>query len=190
MEIAETAISDVKVLVPDRHYDERGYLCEVYRRTNLLEAGIDAEFVQENHVYSRLPGTVRGLHFQIPPRPAAKLVRVIRGGILDVAVDLRKGSPTFGQSVAEELTADNGKQLFIPEGFAHGMCSLEPDTEVVYKATAYWDPELDRGIYWDDPELGIPWPVGSDNVVVSAKDRAQPLFAEIETLFEWDASRS
>src|SRR5262245_55256668 len=154
IEIRPTAIDGVKLLRPARINDHRGFLSEVYRRDALEAAGLLPDFVQENHLVSVRAGTVRGLHFQIPPFAQDKLVRVIRGRILDVAVDLRRSSPTFGRHVAAELSAANWQQLFIPKGFAHGLCTLEPDTEVVYKASAYYSRECDRGLRWNDPDLG------------------------------------
>ncbi|MFS8636624.1 MAG: dTDP-4-dehydrorhamnose 3,5-epimerase [Gemmatimonadota bacterium] len=181
-EIFETAIPDVKEIVPVRYGDERGFLSEVYQRDAFAAAGIDIEFVQENHSYSARRGTVRGLHFQIPPRAQAKLVRVARGAILDVAVDIRPGSPTFGRHVAVVLSAENWKQLYIPVGFAHGFCTLEPDTEVIYKLSDVYAPELERGLLWNDPALGIEWPVSEAEAILSPKDRTHPRLSELEEL--------
>lgn len=183
MEVHETAIADVLILKPGIHADERGFLSEVFNEASLAEAGIDTRFVQENHTRSISPGTVRGLHFQIPPQPAAKLVRCTRGSALDFAVDLRRGSETYGMHVGQTLSEANWLQMFIPEGFAHGFCTLEPNTEIVYKASAFWDPNLDRGIRWDDPDLAIEWPVTSDDVILSDKDREQPAFRDIQPVF-------
>lgn len=179
-----TAIPEVLVLEPALHSDDRGFLSEVFNVASLREAGIETTFVQENHTYSIRAGTVRGLHVQIPPHPAAKLVRCTRGSILDVAVDLRRGSPTYGHHVSQILSADNWLQMFVPENFAHGFCTLEDDTEIVYKTTAHWDPQLDRGLAWDDPDLGIDWPVSSEDAILSAKDRKQPALANLDTYFE------
>ena len=165
--IVALAIPEVRLIVPDRFRDERGFFSETYSRRALAEAGIADEFVQDNHSLSVPAGTVRGLHYQLPPFAQAKLVRVMRGAILDVAVDLRRGSPTFGRHVAATLSAAAWNQLFVPVGFAHGFCTLEPDTEVVYKVTAYYSREHDRGIRWDDPELGIDWPVDPAAAVLS-----------------------
>lgn len=183
MEVHETAIADVLILKPDIHADERGFLSEVFNEAALTKADIQTRFVQENHTLSIVAGTVRGLHFQIPPQPAAKLVRCTRGSALDVAVDLRRGSETYGMHVGQTLSEANWLQMFIPEGFAHGFCTLEPDTEIVYKASALWDPNLDRGIRWNDPDLAIDWPVAPDDVTLSVKDRAQPAFRDIESFF-------
>ena len=173
------AIPDVTLVVPDRFGDDRGYFSETYSRKAFAEGGIGDEFVQDNHSLSAEPGTVRGLHYQTAPFAQGKLVRVVRGAILDVAVDLRVGSPTFGAHVAARLSAANGHQLFVPVGFGHGFCTLEPDTEVVYKVTAYYSRAHDRGIRWDDPALGIAWPVEAGKAVLSAKDSAMPLLAEV-----------
>ncbi len=181
-EIIDTAIADVKVIVPARYGDDRGFLSEVYRRDAFAAAGIDVEFVQVNQSYSARRGTVRGLHFQLAPRAQAKLVRVTRGSILDVAVDLRPDSPTYGRHVAVELSAANWKQLFIPVGFAHGFCTLEPDTEVIYMLSDVYAPELERGVLWNDPALGIDWPVAEAEAILSPKDRAHPRLAELGEL--------
>jgi dTDP-4-dehydrorhamnose 3,5-epimerase len=171
------------LLTPTRHRDERGFLSETWNERTLAGIGVTDRFIQENHTVSHRPWTVRGLHFQLPPKPMAKLVRVVRGSLLDVAVDVRSGSPTFGQHVSVELSAENWAQLYIPEGFAHGLCTLEPETEVVYLASHTWDPDLDRGVAWDDPDLAIPWPIGPDQAVLSPKDRAQPRLADLPPAF-------
>jgi dTDP-4-dehydrorhamnose 3,5-epimerase len=190
MEVIETLIPDVKLIRMRRHVDERGFFSETYSARSLAAAGIRAEFVQDNHSLSAAAGTVRGLHFQIPPHAQAKLVRVVRGAVFDVAVDLRIGSPTFGRHVAATLSAAEWNMLFIPEGFAHGFCTLQPDTEVVYKASRHYEPTHDRGIVWDDPALGIDWPVDPSRAVVSAKDRSLPPFAALLPWFAMaDASR-
>lgn len=183
MEVHQTEISDVLLLEPAIHTDERGFLSEVFNEASLANAGIHARFVQENHTLSISAGTVRGLHFQIPPNPAAKLVRCTRGAALDVAVDLRRESETYGRYLSRTLSEANWLQMFIPEGFAHGFCTLEPNTEIVYKASAFWDPNLDRGIRWDDPDLAIDWPVTPDHAILSDKDREQPAFRGIEPFF-------
>src|SRR5215216_6778960 len=159
IDVRSAAIAAVKLLTPTKIADQRGFLSEVYRRGDLEAAGLALDFVQENHLMSRRVGTVRGLHFQKPPFAQDKLVRVTRGRILDVAVDLRRSSPTFGRHVSVELSAQDGLQLLVPIGFAHGFCTLEPDTEMVYKVTAYYSPAHDLGLAWDDPTLGIAWPV-------------------------------
>ena len=169
--------------MPGRFGDDRGWFSETYRADVLAEAGIDIAFVQDNQSFSAPAGTVRGLHFQINPVPQAKLVRVLAGAILDVAVDLRRSSPTYGQHVAVRLDAEGGEQLLIPHGFAHGFCTLQPDTEVLYKVDAYYDRDADAGIAWDDPALGIDWPVARDAAVLSDKDRAAPRLATIPAPF-------
>ena len=184
--ITPLSIPEVRLVVPDRFGDDRGFFSETYSRRAFAAAGIADEFVQDNHSLSAGAGTVRGLHYQAPPFAQAKLVRVVRGAILDVAVDMRRGSPTFGGHVRATLSAANGSQLFVPVGFAHGFCTLEPDTEVVYKVTAYYSREHDRGIRWDDPALGIDWPVAAAAAVLSAKDMALPRLADVPAaeLFE------
>lgn len=188
MEAEQLAIPGVWVLTPKRFGDHRGFFSEVYNERTLAEVGIEDRFVQDNHSLSADIGTIRGLHFQTPPHEIAKLVRVTRGAVLDVVVDIRKGSPHFGEHVAVELSADNWKQIYVPVGFAHGFCTLEPDTEVAYKVTGHWYPESDKGIRFDDPALGIDWGISSDEAVLSDKDRAQPKLADIPTYFEIGAT--
>lgn len=177
-------IPDIKMITPRRFVDARGFFCETYNRRRLSEAGIEADFVQDNHSLSSPKGVVRGLHFQIDPHAQAKLIRVARGAIFDVALDIRRGSPTFGEHVSVVLSADTGDQLWIPVGFAHGFCTLEPETEVLYKTTGYHAPECARGIKWDDPALGIAWPVKRSEAVLSEQDRNYPAFAELDVTFE------
>lgn len=169
---------------PPKYGDERGFYSETYNQRELREAGLDLTFVQDSHSLSRERGTVRGLHYQIPPHAQDKLVRVVRGSVLDVAVDLRRGSGTFGRHVARVLSAESWNQLLVPVGFAHGFCTLEPDTEVLYKLSDYWAPEHERGILWSDPALDIDWPVEPESAVVSAKDRALPTLAQATDLFD------
>ena len=176
-------IADVKVLAPKKHGDHRGFFSEVYNKRALAEAGIDIEFVQDNHSLSAEKGTVRGLHFQAPPFAQDKLVRVVRGSVLDVAVDLRKGSATFGEHVGVVLSAEAWNQLLVPIGFAHGFMTLEPYTEVVYKVSDYYAPAYDHGLLWNDPALGIRWPIAEEEAVLSDKDRAQPTLSELVTPF-------
>jgi dTDP-4-dehydrorhamnose 3,5-epimerase len=173
----------VREIVPARYRDARGFFSEVWREDAMRNAGLDIRFVQENHALSQAMGTIRGLHFQIGRAAQAKLVRCPRGSILDVAVDIRRGSPTFGRHTAVVLSAENWKQLYVPAGFAHGYCTLEPETEVLYKVTAYYDPPSERGLAWDDPDLGIAWPVGTGQAVLAAKDRTYPRLAELPDFF-------
>ncbi len=189
--ITSLSIPDVKVIVPDRFGDDRGFFSETYSRRVMADAGIEEEFVQDNHSLSAVVGTVRGLHYQLPPFAQAKLVRVIRGAVVDVAVDIRRGSPTFGQHVAVTLSAAAWNQIYVPAGFAHGFCTLEPDTEVVYKVTAYYSRAHDRGISWNDPQLGIAWPVESATAQLSDKDRNQPRLADVVAgdLFDFATDR-
>lgn len=183
MEVEKLAIPEVMVLRPVRHQDDRGFFCETYNRRTLAECGIETEFVQDNHALSRRKGTVRGLHFQIPPFGQDKLIRVVRGAILDVAVDIRVGSPTYGRHVSAVISASEGNQIFVPACFAHGIATLEPDTEVIYKVSNHYSVAHDRGLSWNDPDLGIDWPVGDADVTLSDKDRAQPRFADLEDWF-------
>ena len=189
MRVLPAELPDVKLIVPVKHGDDRGFFMETYSRRALAAAGFDVEFVQDNHSLSRPAGTVRGLHFQLPPFAQDKLVRVVRGSILDVAVDIRQGSPTFGKHVAVKLTADDPTQLLVPVGFAHGFCTLEPDTEVIYKVTAFYSPECDRGIRWNDPALGIDWPVDEASALLSPKDRVTPLLADLPPCFPYQADK-
>jgi dTDP-4-dehydrorhamnose 3,5-epimerase len=180
MEVASLEIDAVKIVRPRRFSDVRGYFVETWHRSRFAEHGIDVDFVQDNASFSRLPRTIRGLHFQRPPAGQAKLVRVVSGAVLDVAVDLRRGSPSFGRFVSAILTAEGGEQLFVPVGFAHGFCTLRPDTEVAYKVSDFYSPEHDGGVIWNDPEIGIDWPLGENPPVLSEKDSRLPRLAEIE----------
>lgn len=176
-------IPDVKLITPKKFGDRRGFFSEVYNKQALKDAGIEIDFVQDNHSLSSQAGTVRGLHYQSPPFAQAKLVRVVRGKIFDVAVDLRRSSTSYGRHVSVVLSAEAWNQFLVPTGFAHGFVTLDPDTEVIYKVSAYYSPEHDNGILWNDPALGIDWPVSSANVFLSEKDRNQPVFSEIEASF-------
>ncbi|MBR1120182.1 dTDP-4-dehydrorhamnose 3,5-epimerase [Bradyrhizobium lablabi] len=187
MEIRSLSIEAVKLVVPAIHRDARGFFSETFSRRNFEAAGIATDFVQDNHSLSVEAGTVRGLHFQIPPDAQGKLVRVIRGAIYDVAVDIRVGSPTFGKHVGATLSAENWAQMWIPAGFAHGFCTLEPNTEVIYKVTEYYAPESDRGLMWNDASLGIEWPVAPANARLSDKDRRQPALNEMSPSFFFQA---
>lgn len=183
MRVYETQIPAVKRVVPKRHGDARGWFCESFRVDQLAEGGITDVFLQDNQSFSAEKGTVRGLHFQTAPAAQAKLVRVLAGAILDVAVDIRQGSPTFGRHVAVRLDAESGEQLFVPVGFAHGFCTLEPNTMIAYKVTDYYSRENDRGILWNDPMLAIEWPVSEAEAVLSDKDRSAPRLSEIDPPF-------
>jgi dTDP-4-dehydrorhamnose 3,5-epimerase len=173
-QIERLAIPDLLLITPKVHGDPRGAFAETYTRRELAEAGFHGDFVQDNHSRSALKGTVRGLHFQVGAHAQDKLIRVVRGAVLDVAVDLRAGSPTWGRHVAVELSADNWRQLLVPKGFAHGFQTLTDDCEVLYKVTDYYTPQAEGGIYWDDPALGIDWPIGPDKAVINARDAAWP----------------
>lgn len=178
MEVRSLPIEAVKLLVPRRFADARGYFAETWNRRSFAETGIDVDFVQDNESFSAAAGTVRGLHFQTPPKAQAKLVRVLRGSIFDVAVDLRSDSPTFGRHVSAVLTAESGDELFIPIGFAHGFCTLEPDTQVAYKVSDFYSREHDTGILWSDPALQIAWPLKGRAPVLSERDQNLPRLAE------------
>ena len=182
--VAPTGIDAVKLIRTTSFDDARGAFCETYNRQRFFDSDIDLDFVQDNQSYSAEAGTIRGLHFQSPPMAQAKLVRVVRGSILDVAVDLRRSSPTYGKWVAERLSADDGRQLLIPVGFAHGFCTLEPDTHVFYKVTSHYSPANDLGIAWDDADLGIDWPVAAGNAVLSDRDARLPAFKSLPPFFE------
>lgn len=185
MQIDTTALPDVLILTPRRFGDARGWFMESWNARRMAEAGLDLPWVQDNHSFSAAKGTLRGLHFQSPPRAQDKLVRCTRGAILDVAVDIRAGAPTYGKWVAVELSADNGRQLFVPKGFLHGFVTLMDDTEVQYKCTDLYAPENDGAVRWDDPALGIDWGVTAP--VLSDKDARAPLLADIGTPFRWEA---
>jgi dTDP-4-dehydrorhamnose 3,5-epimerase len=185
MQITQTEIAEIKVVKPVRHTDERGFFSEVFKESVLRQNGIDVHFVQDNHSLSLGKWVVRGLHFQLPPFAQAKLLRVISGSIFDVAVDIRWGSPSFGQHVAVVLSAEDWNQIFIPEGFAHGYCTLEPDTEVIYKVNSYYSAEHDRGLLWNDPSLAIVWPVADGQAILSNKDRKHPLLSDLPRYFRY-----
>lgn len=184
MKFERQALPDVILVTPDRHGDGRGFFSETFRANTYEAAGIAGPFVQDNHAWSADAGILRGLHFQVPPKAQAKLIRCTRGAILDVAVDLRRSSPTFGQHVSAELSAENGQQLFVPEGFAHGYLTLTPDCVVVYKMTEYYAPETEGGLAWNDPDLGIDWPLRDALPTLSPKDAELPSLASFESPFE------
>jgi dTDP-4-dehydrorhamnose 3,5-epimerase len=183
LRVTSLEIPEVKIVTPRKFGDARGFLSEVYGVRDWQKAGIVADFVQDNHSVSVRAGTIRGLHFQLPPFAQAKLVRVVRGAVFDVAVDLRRNSPTFGRHASATLSAQDWNQMYIPVGFAHGFCTLEPDTEVMYKVSGYYSGDHDRGVRWDDPALGIKWPAIADLSVLSEKDRGLPLLAELPACF-------
>ena len=187
MQVDQTALPGCLILTPRRFGDDRGWFSEVYSKRALADAGITCDFVQDNHSLSREAGTVRGLHYQSPPHAQAKLVRVASGAVRDVAVDFREGSPTFGQHVVVELSAENGRQLFIPAGFLHGFVALQPDTELLYKCSDFYAPECDGTIRFDDPDLAIDWGIAREDAVLSAKDAAAPSLAEAGTPFQYES---
>ena len=183
LQITSLEIADVKLVVPQRFEDSRGFFSETYNRKAFREGGIETEFCQDNHSLSTTVGTVRGLHYQAPPFAQTKLVRVLRGAIMDVAVDARIASPTYGQWVRAELSAENGHQLLIPQGFLHGFATLTPDTEVAYKVDNYYSKECDGSVRWDDPTLASDWGFDHTTAVLSDKDIAAPDFSNFESPF-------
>ena len=183
MDVVSLDLPEVKILSPRKFGDARGFFSETYNRDAFAAAGLDHVFVQDNHSFSATAGTLRGLHFQLPPYAQDKLVRVTRGAIFDVAVDIRRGSPNFGHWVGAEISAENWNQIFVPIGFAHGFCTLAPDTEVIYKVTAPYAPKSERGIAWDDPQLAIDWPLPVAQPILSGKDGENPLLADSAEVF-------
>lgn len=181
MKAIPTKLAGVQIIEPEVFGDHRGWFTETYSCEKLRQLGIDAQFVQDNQSYTARKGTLRGLHFQNDPMAQAKLVRVVRGAVMDVAVDIRKGSPQYCQWVAVELSAQNHRQLYIPRGFAHGFLTLTDDVEFVYKVDAYYSRELDRGIRFDDPAIGVDW--GVDHPILSDKDTRSPLLAQSDCNF-------
>ena len=188
MQVEKLAIPDVLKITPRRFGDHRGFFAETFSARAYAEAGIRDTFVQDNHSLSAQVGTVRGLHFQAPPHAQAKLVRCGRGAIFDVAVDVRKGSPTYGQWVGAELSADNGAQLYVPVGFAHGFATLLPDSEIVYKCSDYYAPETEGALIWNDSDVGIEWP-DFGTAILSEKDAIAPTLAEFESPFVWRSDK-
>ena len=184
MQIEDTPLGDVKLLTPRRHGDARGFFAETWNARTMAALGIDATFVQDNHSMSAQVGTLRGLHFQAPPHAQGKLVRCGRGRLFDVAVDIRRGSPTYGRWVGYELSFENGAMLWIPAGFAHGFATREPDTEICYKCTDFYAPEADGAVRWDS--CGIDWGLAGDPVL-SDKDAAAPALADFDSPFEYSA---
>ncbi len=185
MDIIETKLSGVKILTPKRFADSRGFFCESWNKNVLADAGIELDFVQDNHSFSTKAGTLRGLHFQSPPHAQDKLVRCGRGELFDVAVDIRVGSPTFGEWVGEILSFENGKQLLVPKGFLHGFLTLVPDTEIIYKCTDFYSPECDGGVHWSDPDIDIKWPDVSAEVSLSQKDEDAILLKDFISPFKY-----
>ncbi len=183
IEVTSLAIAAVQIVRPRRVTDERGIFAETWNKRAFARAGIEADFVQANSSLSHLAGTIRGLHYQRPPAAQAKLIRIVHGRAFHVAVDLRRDSPTYGGFVSTELSAERGEQLFIPAGFAHGFCTLEPETEVAYLVTDFYAPEFDTGIRWDDPALAIPWPLAGRAPTISARDLTFPSLQDITTCF-------
>lgn len=181
--VVPTEIPEVKLITPKAFADARGSFAETYNHKRFVENGIAVNFVQDNESHSAKAGTIRGLHFQSHPNAQDKLVRVLSGRILDVAVDMRRSSKTYGRWVAHELSSDNGMQMFVPIGFAHGFCTLEPNTHVLYKVTGYYAPDCDLGVAWDDPDLAIRWPVEAGQAMLSDKDMRQPRFSSLPEYF-------
>ena len=181
-------MDNCRVITHHKFTDDRGFFCETWNRRGLVAEGIDVDFVQDNLSLSVDIGTVRGLHCQLPPNAQAKFVRCPRGRLFDVAVDIRKGSPGFGQWIAEELSAENGKQLFIPVGFLHGFITLEPNTEIMYKCSDYYATDCDVSVRFDDPDIAIDWPIGTARAILSDKDDAALRFADFESPFVYEAA--
>ena len=184
MEVVATKIPDVKVIKPVKYFDRRGFFSETYNKRAFAEAGIGLEFVQDNHSFSAQKNVVRGLHYQTKPFAQDKLLRVVRGAVFDVAVDLRRGSPTFGRHIGLVLSGDDWNQVLIPQGFAHGFCTLQPKTVVLYKADQVYAPSHDGGVYWADPALAIKWPVTPSEAQISPKDQILPALNQLACVFE------
>jgi dTDP-4-dehydrorhamnose 3,5-epimerase len=183
MKVEALEIPDVKLIMPPRFRDPRGFFSETWNQARFSAAGISGVFIQDNHVVSQGAGVLRGLHCQIGPNAQGKLVRCSRGAIYDVAVDVRQNSPTFGRFVGMEISAANWMQIWVPVGFLHGYCTLTEDTEVIYKVTGAYDKAAERGVIWNDPDIGIQWPVTSDQVVLSDKDKILPRLRDLPALF-------
>ncbi len=188
MQVVTTEIPGVIILTPKRFGDNRGFFSESWNRETLSGIGIQADFVQDNHSLSEQAGTVRGLHFQAPPQAQAKLVRCGRGCLIDVVVDIRKGSPTYGQSVAVELSFDNGKQIFVPEGCLHGFATTVAGTEIIYKCTDYYAPALEGAVRFDDPDLAINWGIAPETAILSEKDQQAQAFKDLDSPFVYEAT--
>lgn len=188
MRVEQTGFAGLVILVPRRFGDDRGFFSESWNKRVLAEHGLNYNFVQDNHSLSRDVGTVRGLHFQAPPHAQDKLVRCGRGRLFDVAVDIRKGSHTYGQWFGVDLSFENGKQLLIPAGFLHGFVTREPDTEIIYKCTNYYAPEADGVVRFDDPDIGIDWDLAGIEVTLSEKDAAAPFLLDFDSPFVWESA--
>ena len=188
MEIEYTSLPGVMILTPRRFGDQRGFFSEIWNRQTLCDLGVDLDFVQDNHSLSADIGTVRGLHFQAPPSAQDKLVRCGRGVLFDVAVDIRDGSPTFGQWVGIELSADNGRQLLVPKGFAHGFVTRARDTEICYKCSDYYDPATEGAVHFADPQIGIDWGIDPGSAILSHKDARAPKLSHLKSPFVWQGS--
>lgn len=183
MNVESLAIPDVKLITPPRFRDPRGFFSETWNQPRFADAGIPGPFIQDNHAVSNGIGVLRGLHCQIGPNAQGKLVRCIKGAIYDVAVDVRRGSPTFGKYVGAEITADNWTQIWVPVGFLHAYCTLTAETEVIYKVTGAYDKAAERGVIWNDPDIGIAWPIATDTVILSDKDKVLPRLRDCEPWF-------
>ena len=188
MHVRQLSLPEVLEIVPTKHGDDRGFFSETYNAKQFADAGINVPWVQDNHSFSAPVGVLRGLHFQTPPFAQDKLVRVVQGAILDVAVDIRHGSPRFGQWCSLEISAKAWNQIFVPKGFAHGFMTLEPNTEVLYKVSELYAPDHDRAISYADPDIGVAWPLDGHELTLSAKDQRAPLLRDIGTGFEYSAS--
>lgn len=185
MKIEKLNIPEVLLITPPKFGDARGFFSETWSSAKLKAQGFDVSFVQDNQSLSSAPGTIRGLHCQIAPNVQGKLVRVVKGAIWDVAVDIRKGSPTYGQFAAAELSEENWAQLWIPGGFLHGFCTTQPNTEVIYKVSGEYDKSAERAVIWNDPDLALPWPVSAGGAILSNKDVALPRLAECDAWFSY-----
>jgi dTDP-4-dehydrorhamnose 3,5-epimerase len=184
--VSTNSVKLLRLIVPKRHVDDRGWFSEIFHQERLRDIGITCRFVQDNQSSSKHTGTLRGLHFQLPPAAQAKLVTVVKGRILDVAVDIRRSSPTFGKYVSTEVSSETGHQIYIPVGFAHGFVTLENDVVVMYKTSDYYAPTHESGIRWNDPDIAFPWPLKEASIIISDKDRRLPLLKEFDSPFEYD----
>jgi len=185
MKVEKTSLTGVLIITPARHGDARGFFSESWNRARMEDHGLHFDFVQDNHSLSARAGTVRGLHYQAPPHAQAKLVRCGRGALFDVAVDIRKGSPTYGRWTGVELSFENGRQLLVPEGFLHGFVTRQPDTEIIYKCSDFYAPNSDGAIRFDDPDIGIDWGIAPGDAILSEKDRAAPRLRDFDSPFTW-----